>query len=148
MKKISENRRKRILEASPVRAALLAKHKECLICGHSPAFPWFNMPRECSQLCVHEIACGVHREKALDKPYACLVLCWHCNGSVVTNKGIWPEARQLAVLLEAAPEDYDLPAYNFLVNPRAPNRIEHWEVERWTSPTMPSSATDSGSEPA
>ena len=84
-----------------------------------------------SRLCVHEIANGVNRQAALDKPFALLVLCWYCNGHVVTDKGQWPEARQLAVLLEKAPEDYDLVAYNYLINPNAPKRIEQWEVDDW-----------------
>ncbi|HDY64795.1 MAG TPA: hypothetical protein ENH84_01005 [Phycisphaerae bacterium] len=86
-----------------------------------------------SQLCCHEIACGTHRQKALDKPYALLVLCWWCNGYVVTDKGAWPEARQLALLKRRSPEDYDLVAYNLLVNPRAPNRITEKEVDAYGS---------------
>lgn len=82
-------------------------------------------------MCVHEIACGVHRQRALDKPYACLVLCWFCNGYVVTNKREWPESRQLAVLLRKAPKDFDLAAYNALVNPRAQNRLTIDEVLAW-----------------
>ncbi len=100
-----------------------------MICGHSPARPWRDKPRECSQLCVHEIACGVHRQRALDQPYACLVTCWWCNGHVVIDKRQWPEARQLAVLLVKSPADYDLAAYNRLVNPRAPNRITQTDVD-------------------
>lgn len=81
------------------------------------------MPQDCSKLCVHEIANGQHREKALDKPYATLVLCWHCNGEVVTDKKTWPQARQLARLLTIDPANYDLHAFNYLVSPRATNRI-------------------------
>jgi hypothetical protein len=84
-----------------------------------------------SQLCCHEIANGPLRQKALDKPYAILVLCWWCNGYVVTNKKEWPEPRQLATLLMESPEAFDLAAYNSLVNPRAPNRITMEEVKHW-----------------
>jgi hypothetical protein len=84
-------------------------------------------------LCVHEIANGPLRQKALDKPYACLVLCWACNGEAVENKGEWPVDRQLAVLQACSPEDYDLVSFNYLVNPKAPNRIEQHEVDRWES---------------
>jgi hypothetical protein len=104
-----------------------------MICLHSTARPWKDKPRECSQLCVHEIACGPLREKAMDKPYATLVLCWWCNGSVVTDRKQWPEARQLALLLEKMPDHYDLQAYNFLVNSRAPHRITQEEVMEWLS---------------
>lgn len=95
----------------------------CMICGHSPAQPWRDKPPECSQLCVHEIANGQNREKALDKPYATLVTCFYCNGEVVTDKAEWPQARQLARLLTIDPASYDLHAFNLLVNVRATNRI-------------------------
>lgn len=85
---------------------------------------------ECSRLCCHEIACGPHRQKALDKPFAILVLCWFCNGEVVTDKARWPEARQLAVLKRKSPGDYDLAAYN-LLRARNPNRITETDVDKW-----------------
>ena len=69
-----------------------------------------------------------NRQKALDKPYAVLVLCWGCNG-LATDKGTWSEAAQLKCLKESRPEDYDLVAYNHLVNPRAPNRLEPFEID-------------------
>ena len=106
----------------------MAQFGECWICEHSPKHPWRDKPRELSQLCVHEVANGPLRQKALDKAFATLVLCWFCNSYVVTNKKVWPEARQLALLLDRAPEDFDLAAYNALVNPRAPNRITLEEV--------------------
>lgn len=114
--------------ARPVREALILKAGRCEICGASPDRPHRGLPKEFSALACHEIACGKHRLKALDKPYAILVLCWKCNSLEVTSKGRWPEARQLAVLKANRPADYDLEAYNFLVNPRAPNRITHQEV--------------------
>lgn len=79
-------------------------------------------------LCCHEIACGSHRQKALDKPFALLVLCSWCNCHVVTDKGKWPEARQLAVLKRRNPKDYDLDAYNTLIG-LGPSRITQEEVE-------------------
>ncbi len=84
-----------------------------------------------STLVVHEIANGPNRQAALDKPFACLVLCWWCNGHVVTDKSQWPESRQLATLRRCIPENYDLVAYNALVNPRAPLRITQDEVDAW-----------------
>jgi hypothetical protein len=102
-----------------------------MVCGHSPLRPWLDKPRELSQLCVHEIANGPLREKALDKPYACLVTCWWCNQYEMTNKARWPEARQLSVLLAKAPEDFDLVAYLTLTNPRAMRRITIEEVTVW-----------------
>ncbi len=128
LRRESPKRVRRNREARPTRDALKAKHTACMICGHSPENPWRDKPADYSRLVVHEVANGVDRDKALDKPYACLVLCSYCNLYEVVNKAKWPEARQLAVLLAKAPEDYDLEAYNALVNPRAPNRITQKEV--------------------
>jgi len=47
----------------------------------------------------------------------------------VTNKGEWPEERQLSVLQRESPEDYDLRAYLELTNIRAMNRITQDEVD-------------------
>lgn len=82
-----------------------------------------------NRLCVHEIANGPLRSIAQDKPFACLVLCWHCNSQMV--KGVWPESRQLAVLKVRDQQSYDLVAYNRLVNERAPDRITQAEVDEW-----------------
>lgn len=128
MKRISDKRRKRQAEAKPIRDALIKKVGECEICGASPKKPRRGLPWQVSQLCCHEIANGPNRQKALDKPFAILVLCWNCNGQKVTNKKDWPEARQLAVLAESRPEDFDLAAFNHLMNPNAPNRVTREEV--------------------
>lgn len=84
-----------------------------------------------SELACHEIADGALRLKAVDKPYAILVLCSYCNCEAVKDSKEWPQSRQLAVLKEKSPERYDLKAFNFLVNPRAPNRITQEEVDQW-----------------
>ncbi len=108
-----------------------------MICGHSPLRLWLDKPVECSYLCCHEIARGANRQKALNKPYALLVLCGWCNEYVVTDKRKWPEARQLAVLKSRSPEDYSLEAYNLLVNARAPNRITSEEVDFYLTGAKP-----------
>jgi len=130
MRRVSRKTRARKDAARPVREALMRRHGRCMICGHSPKSPWRDKPRECSQLCCHEIACGSHRQKALDQPCAILVLCWWCNGQRVTDKGEWPESRQLAVLKRRSPGDYDLKAYNTLIG-LGPNRITEEEVGAW-----------------
>lgn len=135
MRRVSLKRQQRQREAKPVREGLIAKVGQCEICGASPLHPRRGLPGELSQLCCHEIANGPLREKALDKPYAVLVLCWYCNGHEVVNKSEWPEAKQLAVLASSRPEDFDLEAFCYLMNPRAPNRVtlaevvEHMAVE-------------------
>lgn len=127
----SAKQKARADEAREVRQALIDAHPECMICGSSLRRPHRFRPAECSRLCCHEIANGPLRQKALDKPYAILVLCWYCNGSVVTDKSEWPESRQLALLRASTPQHYDLAAYNALVNPRAPRRITPEEVDAW-----------------
>lgn len=113
---------------------MIAAAGRCEICGRSPARPHRGKPRELSSLCCHEIACGPHRQKALDKPFAMLVLCWWCNGHVVTDKKTWPEARQLGVLRARRPNDYDLAAYNALVG-YGPDRITEDDVNVQANPS-------------
>jgi excisionase family DNA binding protein len=127
MKRQSDKFKKRFKEAKPIRDALIASVGECENCGRSPGHTRGQWSR-LSQLCVHEIANGPHRQKALDKRFATLVLCWGCNGGAFEDKSIWPESRQLALLLQSRPHDFDLESYNFLINPRAPRRIEKHEV--------------------
>jgi hypothetical protein len=131
MRRCSNRFLSRAEAAKPIREALVARRPECWVCGHSPRWPWRDKPKECSQLCVHEILNGPLRQKCLDKVHSLLVTCWFCNSHELTNKRKWPEARQLAVLLKCAPENYDLAAHNFLANPRAPNRITEADVAEW-----------------
>lgn len=86
---------------------------------------------EMASLAVHEIASGPDRQKALDKPYAVLVLCWQCNSGPFQNRGEWPESRQLALLARRRPKDFDLTAYLELTSPRAMRRIEIEEILAW-----------------
>jgi hypothetical protein len=120
---MSQKRRERYQEAREFREALIASVGHCEHCGGTPG----RHRASRDHLCVHEIANGPLRQKALDKPYAVLVLCWPCN-QLATDKGRWSEAGQLHCLLAARPDDFDLVAYNALVNPRAPNRITIEEV--------------------
>jgi hypothetical protein len=133
LRSVSAKRRKRMSEVKPIRTALIRKAGRCMICGASPKEP-SRFGRELSELCCHEIANGPCRDKALDKPFAILVLCAYCNGQRVEDKAAWPQSRQLAVLGSKAPEDYDLSAFNYLVNPNAPNRITQEEVDSWREP--------------
>jgi len=123
MKRMSDKTRKRYLECKPVRDELRESVGRCEICDrHQSFYP----------LDVHEIARGVHRQKALDKLFALLVVCRSCHGLLGSAKE-WPEARQLAVLAEKRLHDWDLTAYLELTNPRAPNRITLEEVLNYMS---------------
>ena len=123
MRHYSKKRRAREDEARGFRQDLVAQVGCCEHCGVQA----IQRGRE-TKLCVHEIANGPLRQKALDKPYAVLVLCWPCN-LLATDKGRWSEAAQLACLQRSRPDHYDLVAYNHLVNPRAPLRITQDEVD-------------------
>lgn len=103
----------------------------CEICGkdHYRYVPGCQSFR----LDVHEIARGVNREKALDKPYALLVLCAACHIQRIHGNEDWPEARQLAVLKRSRPGDYDLAKYNALVG-YGPQRITEEDVDVWATP--------------
>jgi hypothetical protein len=131
MRRVSLKRAELNRRAKPVRDRMISQAGQCMLCGCSPKKPNTKLPLEMSQLCVHEIANGPVRSKAIDKPYATLVSCWACNGGPLNDKGLYPETRQLAILLQEAPEEYDLEAYIQLTSPQAPNRITQEEVNEW-----------------
>lgn len=124
MRRISKKTRARFTEAKPVRNSLRESVGKCEVCErayyHGSVTP----------LDVHEIARGVHRQKALDKLYALLVVCRWCHESLGDARQ-WPEAKQLALLAERRLHDWDLSAYLELTSPRAPRRIEIEEVVQY-----------------
>lgn len=119
MRRVSERRRKRNREAKPVRDEL-RKLGHCEICGTTRG-----------KLDVHEICRGVHRDAALDKRYALLLVCRRCHEDKLSSAKEWPEARQLAILAESRPCQFDLAAYLELTSPQAMRRIEIEEVLDW-----------------
>jgi len=114
-------------ECQDFRAALVAEVGHCEMCGHDPRKTRPGMIAW--ELCCHEIANGANRQKCLDKRFGLLVLCWPCNSEEATNKAIWPEARQLALLKRSRPKDYNLPMYMREFHPRAPFAITEEEVD-------------------
>jgi hypothetical protein len=127
LKAKSDTLKKREAEAKPFRDALIAQVGECENCGCSPDNRHGKMS-EMAKLAVHEIADGTHRQKALDKPYAVLVLCWSCNSGPFKDRSEWSEARQLALLARRRPSQFNLQAYLELTSPRAMQRITIQEV--------------------
>lgn len=130
VKKKSDIRKNRESEAKPFRKQLIANVGQCENCGCSPSNRQDRMPK-LAKLDVHEISCGSHRQKSLDKPFAVLVLCWQCNSGPFHDRGQWPESRQLALLAKKRPKDFDLTAYLELTSPRAMRRIEIHAVLEW-----------------
>ena len=125
MRNYSKKRQKRNREVRDGRMELIASVGYCEMCGSKQS------DNPIKKLCVHEIANGPNRAKALDKRFACLVLCVLCNCNDAEDKKLWPEARQLWLLQTYRPMDYDLKAYNELINPSAPNRILQSEVDNY-----------------
>ena len=121
MKQMSDKRRARYMQAKPVRDELRAEVNECEVCERTRV-----------SFDVHEICRGVHRQKALDKRYALLLVCRPCHEEL-GSAGEWPEARQLALLAHRRLFDFDLAAYLNLTNPIAPRRIELEEIEAYMS---------------
>jgi hypothetical protein len=112
------------------KAYLREESGRCEWCGHSPDNPWTDKPMQCSVLTINEVRRGSgNRPKTQGHRHSTLVLCWYDNSVVFTDPREWPEARQLCLLQHVRPQDYDLDAHNFLVNPRAPNRITQAEVD-------------------
>jgi hypothetical protein len=87
------------------------------------------IPAGHARLDCHEILNGAMRDKTLDEPCSLLVLCWPCNSNKMTDKKLWPVARQLALLQEWSPDAYDLVRFNWLRNPDAPNFVTQEEVD-------------------
>ncbi len=107
-----------------VRDALKAEVCMCEVCLRK---------RDPEQLAGHEIANGPLRQKCLDLRFALLVVCrepiWRTREECHRTVQNEPEARQLARLWLSRDYDFDLAAYNNLVNPRAPERITQDEVD-------------------
>lgn len=120
MKRMSDKAKKRYNEARPVREALRSEVERCEVSGAVGPFD------------VHEICRGVHRQKALDKRFALLVVSRLAHDEL-GSASKWPEARQLAILAERRLFDFDLKAYLELTSPRAPNRITLEEVLQFMS---------------
>lgn len=120
MKQMSDKARKRYNEARPIREALRSEVDRCEISGAVGPFD------------VHEICRGVHRQKALDKRFALLVVSRLAHEEL-GSASKWPEARQLAILAERRLFDFDLKAYLDLTSPRAPYRIALREVLQYMS---------------
>lgn len=129
MRKMSKKTRARFLEAKPVRDSLRESVGRCEVCDRA-YFTGSVVPLD-----VHEICRGVHRQKALDKPFALLVVCRWCHEHLGSAK-LWSEEKQLALLAERRLQDWDLEAYLQLTSPRAPRRITMEEVVVHLKPNL------------
>ena len=124
LKPVSDRRRKVNAKTQPICNEMIQEIGECMLCGYKDVSdPKFGVE-------VHEIYNGYGREKCRGKRYGCLVLCWPCNSESMTDKRIWPVARQLALLKAKAPHWYNLSAWSRMVGPGV-FRVTSEDVEKY-----------------
>ena len=125
MKPYTPKRQEQNREADKVRDELKRRIGRCEIC---------LKPRSPDYLCGHEISRGSGlRLRALDKPFAILIVCRDpnfleqsdCHRAVQAES----EARQLARLYLCDQSRFDLAGYLRLTRPQAPLRITQDEVD-------------------
>ena len=118
MRRQSRKRRERMDAVRDDRQAYLFAHgNKCIWCDST----W--------NVAVHEIARGMNRNAALSEPSCWLPLCGPCNCGPFHNRAIWPDAKQMALKYLRDNVNYDLVRFNYIVNPRAPNRVTQDEVD-------------------
>lgn len=116
------SRAERDREAKPYRDEMLRRIPVCEVCQSQPSED------------VHEIMRGnADRMKAQDKPYATLAVCRIPCHEELGDASEWPEARQLALLKQRRPDDYDLAAYNKLKG-YGSDRITEEDVAEYETP--------------
>ena len=123
MRRVSKNKAARDAEEAAFKRKLCDELGVCEICGP-------DATRAKSDIELHHIARGCHREKASVERCAVLLLCWTCHKLRVHGKVEWPQSRQLAVLKRSRPQDYDLAAFNALVG-WGRYRITEDDVKQW-----------------
>lgn len=108
LRRVSKKRRALKKAVDPVRAALVEEVGYCQPCWTlGDGLKWSN-------LSVHEIAKGIHRQAALSERCAQLVACWDCNSGRLNDYSILPIEKQLAIKLLEDPEHFDLVTFNRL----------------------------------
>ena len=111
--KAAANRKKYAL----VRSAFKGWAHKCMICSNREVVD------------VHEIANGPARQEALGKREAWLAVCRMCHDQL-SDKNMWPVARQLAVKLVKDPEWFDPVVVNILRG-RDPEAITLVEIAEY-----------------
>jgi len=117
---MSKNRKTLMETVKPIRDAFREEVGHCEICEKSRG-----------TLDVHEIARGVHREACLSERCALLVVCRSCHEEKLSQALEWPETRQLAILADSRPRDFNLTRFLEITSPKAPRRIEIEEILAW-----------------
>lgn len=118
MKRMSAKRRRLMASLSQQRADYLAEFPRCVLgCGNAAT-------------CVHEIARGAYRQKAVSEPCTWLAVCQFCNAGPLTNVGEWPISRQLALKHQVDVARFNMRRFNSL-RAGAGRKIDVLEVLDW-----------------
>lgn len=119
MRRVSRKTAARKKAVEPYRETLVLNVAQC---------EWCSSPNH--GLSVHEIARGCHRQAALDKPFATLVLCDDCHRDLHELPSIHAICIGLALLKSSRPEDFSLEAFYKLTARRWPaeDLVERWYV--------------------
>lgn len=115
MRQVSLNRQAKMRRAGPGRQAFVKAAVTCMCCIYSPA-------DQC-----HEMARGIHRDKALEDRRSWLAVCWSCNCFELTDAKKWSLPKQLALKWIYDREYFDLEGFNVLRG-RQPGAISMCEV--------------------
>ena len=105
-------------EYGPERNKFLLEAGYCWTCG------------EPTNLTCHEIARGIHREKALAERMTWLCVCWRCNSDELTDAARWPLEKQLAVKWIYDREYFHVEGV-CLLRGRQPDAILFSEISPW-----------------
>lgn len=73
------------------------------------------------RLAIHEIARGIHRQKALTESSCILVLCDPCHSAIERMAGDDQRALGLALVLRSRPADYSLAEFHRLTDRNYPS---------------------------
>ena len=125
MKRISLKRRQRLTEAQPWRKEL-REQGYCDWCSVRAGDYFKGFP---VQLEEHEIARGIHRQRALDQPCATLLLCSRCHDELHRMAGDAQVCIGLALIRYRRPEHYSLSRYYELTGRRWPDEAS---IDLWT----------------
>lgn len=92
----------------PARNDFLLISWRCAVCG---------VTSSAAPLSVHEICNGPNRMRAFVRRESWLATCWDCNSNILTDKLVWPIARQCAIKLLVDPEYFSLDVINEILAP-------------------------------
>lgn len=118
MRRVSKKRQKLIRQFKEERRQYWQSFWTCPVCKQRPT------------ACTHEMAKGIHREKAFQDRRTWLATCIDCNNNEMNDYSEYPLERQLALKWCQDRSYFDLEGFNVLRD-RAPGAITMAEVIPW-----------------